>query len=127
MKTIHGTYDGHTVIPDEPLDVPANTRVRITVEDGNAAKQPNGTPVFRRTTPEEVRGCLVDGRPATTAKELQEIAGEDVVEWQSRQKEAAGIPPTSVDEIAGKFRYEGEPKTEADFEEGIRKGAWESR
>jgi hypothetical protein len=31
-KTLHAFYDGKTLLPEEPLDLQPNTRVRITVE-----------------------------------------------------------------------------------------------
>jgi AF2212-like protein len=31
-KTIEAIFDGETLRPDEPLDLPANTRVRLTIE-----------------------------------------------------------------------------------------------
>ena len=32
MKTLHAVYDGSVLLPDEPLRLDPNTRVRITVE-----------------------------------------------------------------------------------------------
>ncbi len=31
-KTVGAIFDGVTLRPDEPLDLPANTRVRVTIE-----------------------------------------------------------------------------------------------
>lgn len=31
-KTIEAVFDGETIRPDEPLELPPNTRVRVTIE-----------------------------------------------------------------------------------------------
>jgi hypothetical protein len=31
-KTIEAVFDGTALVPDEPLDIKANTRVRLTIE-----------------------------------------------------------------------------------------------
>lgn len=33
MVTLDATFDGKAIVTDEPLGLPANTRVRVTVED----------------------------------------------------------------------------------------------
>jgi len=32
MVTLNAHYDGKTIVPDEPLDLPPNQKLRITVE-----------------------------------------------------------------------------------------------
>ncbi len=33
MKAIKARYDGHVVVPEEPIDLPVNTLVRVLVPD----------------------------------------------------------------------------------------------
>ena len=33
MTTVNATYDGQVLRPDEPLSLPANSRVQITIEE----------------------------------------------------------------------------------------------
>ena len=35
-RTLEATFDGEALIPDEPLDLKPNTRVRVTIETGSA-------------------------------------------------------------------------------------------
>jgi AF2212-like protein len=39
-KTIEALFDGTVLHPDEPLDLPANTRVRLTIETPTAPGTP---------------------------------------------------------------------------------------
>ena len=39
MITIEGRYDGKVIVPDEPLDLPAGTALRITAEVVVAGKE----------------------------------------------------------------------------------------
>lgn len=41
-KTIHATFDGEVLRPDEPLAIPANTRVLITITTGPQRARPEG-------------------------------------------------------------------------------------
>ncbi len=40
-RTLEATYDGKALIPDEPLDLKPNTRVRVTIETGSALHIPS--------------------------------------------------------------------------------------
>ena len=35
MKAIKAHYDGHVVVPEEPIDLPVNTPVRVLVLDAD--------------------------------------------------------------------------------------------
>lgn len=35
MKAIKAHYDGQVIVPEEPVDLPANTPVRVLVPDGD--------------------------------------------------------------------------------------------
>ena len=35
MKAIKAHYDGHVVVPEEPIDLPVNTPVRVLVPDAD--------------------------------------------------------------------------------------------
>jgi hypothetical protein len=35
MKAIKARYDGHVIVPEEPIDLPANTPVRVLLPDSN--------------------------------------------------------------------------------------------
>jgi hypothetical protein len=35
MKAIKGHYDGRVIVPEEPVDLPANTPVRVLLPDSN--------------------------------------------------------------------------------------------
>lgn len=40
-RTFHATYDGEVLRPEEPLDLPAHHRYRVTIEDeGDAEDHP---------------------------------------------------------------------------------------
>jgi len=65
MQTVHGVYDGETVRPTEAVEVRPNTRAIITFVDESPC-QP-----FRRTTLDEVAGCLRYPGPAKTLDEMQ--------------------------------------------------------
>jgi hypothetical protein len=39
-KTIHAYFDGVTLRPDEPLELPPNTRVRLTIESATTPARP---------------------------------------------------------------------------------------
>jgi hypothetical protein len=55
--TVLATFDGEVIRPDEPLAIPANTRIRVTVE---ATEAKDATPgVFFRTA----RSLNLDGPP----------------------------------------------------------------
>lgn len=55
-KTIEALFDGLTLRPDEPLELPPNTRVRLTIE----SPPPLGTPgSFLRTA----RALRLSGPP----------------------------------------------------------------
>jgi hypothetical protein len=45
-KTLHATFDGHVLRPEEPLPLPANTRVVITV---STAESPASAGSFLKT------------------------------------------------------------------------------
>jgi hypothetical protein len=45
-KTIEAVFDGETLRPDEPLELPPNTRVRLTIETQSPSKVPQS---FLRT------------------------------------------------------------------------------
>lgn len=46
-QTIHATFDGQVLRPEEPLALPPNTRVRITIE--TLEVPPSAAPSFLRT------------------------------------------------------------------------------
>ncbi len=57
MKTLYATFDGQVLRPEDPLEIPANTRVRLTIESaGEAASAPTS---FLRTA----RAQQLDGPP----------------------------------------------------------------
>jgi hypothetical protein len=35
MKAIKARYDGHVIVPEEPVDLPVNTPVRVLLPDSN--------------------------------------------------------------------------------------------
>jgi len=37
-RTLEATFDGEALIPDEPLDLKPNTRVRVTIETSGAPR-----------------------------------------------------------------------------------------
>lgn len=39
-KTVGAVFDGETLRPDEPLDLPPNTRVRLTIESPTTSSTP---------------------------------------------------------------------------------------
>ena len=39
-KSIEAVFDGSTLRPDKPLELPPNTRVRLTIEYATASTQP---------------------------------------------------------------------------------------
>jgi hypothetical protein len=45
-KTIDAVFDGVTLRPDEPLELPPNTRVRLTIESASPPEAPKS---FLRT------------------------------------------------------------------------------
>ena len=47
IKSVEATFDGEVFRPDEPVELEANTRVRITVESTSTAK--GEAPSFLRT------------------------------------------------------------------------------
>lgn len=40
MTTLYATFDGSVLRPDEPLELPPNTRVRLTIEPSGDAPPP---------------------------------------------------------------------------------------
>lgn len=67
-KTIHATYDGQVLRPDEPLDLPPNARVTVTI---------NGTPERAPVKPYESLDYLaslnLDG-PADASERVDRTA-----------------------------------------------------
>ncbi len=58
--TIHATFDGQVLRPDEPLSLPANTRVKITIEPTEEAAEPEAkTGSFLKTA----RSLKIEGPP----------------------------------------------------------------
>jgi len=55
-KTIEAVFDGVTLRPDEPLDLPPNTRVRVTIESPATTGEPTS---FLDTA----RGLTLSGPP----------------------------------------------------------------
>ncbi len=53
-KTIEAVFDGAALLPDEPLELPPNTRVRVTIESLPTSGEPG---LFLRTA----RGLALDG------------------------------------------------------------------
>lgn len=70
MKTLYATYDGQVLRPEDPLQLPANTRVRLTIED---ADKPASTPAsFLRTA----RAQELDGPPDWSSRLDEYLYGE---------------------------------------------------
>ncbi len=73
-STIRATFDGEVIRPDEPLALPPNTRVLITIEitgeEGGAR-----TPSFLQTA----RSLKLDGPPDWSARLDHYLHGDGVV------------------------------------------------
>lgn len=54
IRDVYATFDGEVLRPDRPVELPANTRVRLTIESGEAAEKPTS---FLRTA----RSLQLDG------------------------------------------------------------------
>lgn len=65
-KTVHATYDGEVLRPEEPVPLAPNTRVRITIETAEPAEGGGG-----RSFLEVAASLSLDG-PADWSERLEE-------------------------------------------------------
>lgn len=77
MKLVAATYNGNSFVPDEPLALPANTRVLVSIPDAKAQ------PVKSTTVDDLARLANYSG----TRKSLEEIdegirlGAEEAAKW----------------------------------------------
>jgi hypothetical protein len=83
-KTITATYDGRDIHPDEPLPLPRDTRITITVHAAETDREPNPLaaadvelPRTNETFAEAVRRIRIDG-PADWSQRVDDYLGRDV-------------------------------------------------
>ncbi|HYH46852.1 MAG TPA: hypothetical protein VEG34_14300 [Thermoanaerobaculia bacterium] len=72
MKTLYATFDGQVLRPEDPLQLPANTRVRLTIE--SAGEEAASAPAsFLQTA----RAQKLDGPPDWSSRLDGYLFGEE--------------------------------------------------
>ncbi|HEU4558199.1 MAG TPA: hypothetical protein VFS20_10130 [Longimicrobium sp.] len=84
MKIINATYDGRTIYPDEPLPLPRDTRITVTVHMPEPDAEPNPLdaanvelPRSNETFAEAVRRIRIDG-PADWSQRVDYYLGQNL-------------------------------------------------
>lgn len=81
-RTLEATFDGEALIPDEPLDLKPNTRVRVTIETSSS---PNRSGKVSRGGLRELFGSVDLGHP--TGADNESIDADLAREYASTHEE----------------------------------------